>query len=85
MSGDDWREQAACRGRHEVMFLTVFRPIAAKLCGDCPVRSECLADALETEVAWDDRCHAGFRAGMTPVEFINYRRRWRRRQRKETA
>ena len=75
---DDWRASAACKGRGDVMFLGVFAPLAKKICADCPVKADCLTDALATERWGDERCHAGVRAGMTPNELINYRRRIRR-------
>jgi len=81
---DDWRTAAACKGRTDVMFTAALEPIAKKLCAVCPVKAECLVDALATETVSDERCHAGVRAGMNPNEFVNYRRRARRRARRET-
>lgn len=51
-----WREQAACRGHDVALFYPkASRPEreptidgrAALLCASCPVRGECLADAIE--------------------------------------
>lgn len=63
-----WRESAACRE----MDMSVFFPMSSRpgiydearaVCASCPVREECLADALE------DRFDvAGFRGGMAPAE-----------------
>lgn len=45
-----WQERALCREvvRPDVFFPeTTPEPIAKRLCGECPVRAECLAYALD--------------------------------------
>jgi WhiB family redox-sensing transcriptional regulator len=71
---DHWTIQAACRGEDPNLFHidgdsswdnqrhATRRTICGQICAPCPVRSECLAAAVEE----DDR-HA-FRGGTTPQE-----------------
>lgn len=63
---EDWRTRAACRGQDPALFFappsdTVARKTALTLCADCPVRTECLADALSVPFLEDH----GIRAGLT--------------------
>lgn len=62
-----WWERAACKGYD----LALFFPSADKrnrytqarrICAVCPVRAECLADAVATDDAY------GMRGGLTPFE-----------------
>lgn len=46
----EWRERAACRGMDPNLFFpdrgTTFRQVARETCEACPVRTECLDDAV---------------------------------------
>jgi WhiB family redox-sensing transcriptional regulator len=79
----DWQTRAACRrpgAQAEWWFPeprdTVTARNAKRICAECPVREQCLADALATG-DWD----YGIRAGLGPDE----RRRLRRRRRAVAA
>lgn len=50
MTARDWRERAACQGSDlELFFLDRDSDLEEprRLCGMCPVRADCLAEALE--------------------------------------
>lgn len=79
----DWLEQAACKGTPITLWCWgpgVDRPPAraVELCAACPVRRECLQDALSTRHSDDEH---GYRAGTTPAD----RRRIRRKQPRNRA
>ncbi|MFB7368354.1 WhiB family transcriptional regulator [Streptomyces sp. NPDC056222] len=59
-----WREDAACRtADSEELFAKAAQQKRAKaVCGGCPVRTECLAEAL------DNRIEFGVWGGMTERE-----------------
>jgi WhiB family redox-sensing transcriptional regulator len=59
-----WAEQAACRtARPDELFVRGAEQNHAKrVCGDCPVRTECLAEALDNNIEW------GVWGGMTERE-----------------
>lgn len=64
---EDWAARAACRQvseqEREVLFARgKEQNKAKKLCAGCPVRSECLAEALDNEIQW------GVWGGMTERE-----------------
>lgn len=64
-----WPVQAACRGEPEETFFPqsggpVYRQ-ARQICARCPVRRECLDDALRVELP---SLRFGMRAGLTPDE-----------------
>lgn len=70
-----WQARAACRRLDAVDAYTLFFPPdagravyreARKLCGDCPVRGECLDAALREEDS--TRYRYGMRGGLTPRE-----------------
>jgi WhiB family redox-sensing transcriptional regulator len=44
----EWRDRAACKGETEAFFSRSYRSLARAraLCGECPVREECLDMAL---------------------------------------
>jgi WhiB family redox-sensing transcriptional regulator len=47
-----WKDQAACNGKQELFFSDHKQSIVqqAKLvCGECPVRAQCLSHALENQ------------------------------------
>ncbi|MGW4027277.1 WhiB family transcriptional regulator [Streptomyces sp. NPDC005009] len=59
-----WHEDAACRSADpDEMFADSARQNRAKqVCAGCPVRTECLAEALDSRVEW------GVWGGMTERE-----------------
>ena len=69
----DWREQANCRGTDTEMFFAgadgTSDPLGVRAwaCGPCPVRGECLTDALMREALPRIGRH-GIYGGMTPME-----------------
>lgn len=45
-----WKDQAACNGKQEYFFTDYKQTMvqqAKRICGECPVRAQCLAHALE--------------------------------------
>ena len=59
----DWTALAKCRGTEDAMFGAPFdQKRASLLCASCPVRSECLAEALDNRIEW------GVWGGMTERE-----------------
>lgn len=62
---EDWRDRAACKGRNTDLFFrkpgTPEADAALLMCGTCPVRNQCLQDALSYEPQED----LGIRGGMT--------------------
>jgi WhiB family transcriptional regulator, redox-sensing transcriptional regulator len=61
---DDWASQALCReARPDELFVRGAAQNRAKqLCAGCPVRTECLAEALDNAIEW------GVWGGMTERE-----------------
>lgn len=69
----NWRDDAACWGLPNWLFFDAFEAggtsaMAARrrvepICQECPVRHECLEDALDTEFSG---ARYGYRGGMTP-------------------
>ncbi len=59
-----WAEAASCKGaRPDELFVRGAEQNRAKLmCGHCPVRTECLAEALDNRIEW------GVWGGMTERE-----------------
>ncbi|GAA2128707.1 hypothetical protein GCM10009843_29460 [Nocardioides bigeumensis] len=51
---DDWAAAALCReAEPDALFVRGAKQNKAKqLCGGCPVRAECLAEALDNQVEW---------------------------------
>lgn len=67
----DWTLSAKCRGMGDALFPDAAGQKRARLlCADCPVRSQCLAEAL------DERIEYGVWGGTTERQ-----RRWLLRQR----
>jgi WhiB family redox-sensing transcriptional regulator len=57
---DDWTLLAKCRGMQDAMFPDANDQKTARLlCRDCPVRLECLSEALDNRIEW------GVWGGMT--------------------
>ena len=49
----DWTEQASCRGRTDEMFPEPSQQKRARqVCLGCPVRAQCLAEALDNQIEW---------------------------------
>jgi WhiB family redox-sensing transcriptional regulator len=61
---DDWASDALCRqAKPDELFVRGAAQNKAKqLCAGCPVRTECLAEALDNEIEW------GVWGGMTERE-----------------
>ena len=61
---DDWASQAQCKAStpDELFVRGAAQNKAKQLCGGCPVRTECLAEALDNQIEW------GVWGGMTERE-----------------
>ena len=60
---EDWTMRAKCRGMEDALFPEASDQKRAKLvCSGCPVRYECLAEALDNRIEW------GVWGGMTERE-----------------
>jgi WhiB family redox-sensing transcriptional regulator len=60
---EDWTMRAKCRGMEDALFPEASDQKRAKLvCSGCPVRFECLAEALDNRIEW------GVWGGMTERE-----------------
>jgi len=60
---EDWAAAAKCRGTGDVLFAQGAAQRRVRvLCDDCPVRRECLAEALDDRIEW------GVWGGMTERE-----------------
>ncbi len=60
---EDWTLQAKCRGMEDALFPDASDQKRARLlCIGCPVRAECLAEALDNRIEW------GIWGGMTERE-----------------
>lgn len=60
---DDWTLRAKCRGMEDALFPEgADQKRARQICMGCPVRSECLAEALDNRIEW------GVWGGMTERE-----------------
>lgn len=60
---DDWAMRAKCRGMDDALFPEASEQKRARqLCMGCPVRFECLAEALDNRIEW------GVWGGMTERE-----------------
>lgn len=70
MKGDNWQTRAACGDDPDAMFPgtnTAKVREAKTLCGGCPVRGECLADAMKAEGNAGKLRRYGVRGGLTPT------------------
>ena len=87
MAGSDWMRRATCTRMEPDIFYPVgdgayaraMTEIAKQACLSCPVRAECLRQALETGEQY------GIWGGMTPEERRDLARRNMRRRRIEAA
>lgn len=60
---EDWTLQAKCRGLADALFPDAAAQKRARgVCSGCPVRSQCLAEALDNRIEW------GVWGGMTERE-----------------
>jgi WhiB family transcriptional regulator, redox-sensing transcriptional regulator len=60
---EDWTMRAKCRGMQDALFPEASDQKRARLvCSGCPVRLECLAEALDNRIEW------GVWGGMTERE-----------------
>ena len=60
---EDWTVQAKCRGMEDALFPEASEQKRARLlCAGCPVRFQCLAEALDNKIEW------GVWGGMTERE-----------------
>ena len=63
MQREDWTMRAKCRGMEDALFPEASDQKRARLvCSGCPVRYECLAEALDNRIEW------GVWGGMTERE-----------------
>jgi WhiB family redox-sensing transcriptional regulator len=63
MYREDWATAANCRGTGDVLFAQGAAQRRVRvICDDCPVRRECLAEALDDRIEW------GVWGGMTERE-----------------
>jgi WhiB family transcriptional regulator, redox-sensing transcriptional regulator len=63
LTRDDWTLQAKCRGMEDALFPEASdQKKARQICVGCPVRRECLAEALDNRIEW------GVWGGMTERE-----------------
>jgi WhiB family transcriptional regulator, redox-sensing transcriptional regulator len=81
---DHWEHRAACRRYNPELWYPADSDTAGqaqpkRICGSCPVRAECLADALEVEGNSGKAYRHGIRGGLTADERGAL---WRREQRK---
>lgn len=71
----NWRDEAICKGTDQTIWFPdaedsrIAYKKARAICDECPVRQECLDDAIAT----DELVH-GFRGGMKPKERQRYAR-----------
>lgn len=67
----EWRDRAACLGKPMAWWYgdQFMSRVAVAVCKSCPVRRECLADALDEEGGGGSRIERhGIRGGMTPPQ-----------------
>jgi|SRR5699024_10944450 len=64
LNQDDWASEAACKdlGPDTLFVRGAEQNRAKQVCGGCPVRLECLAEALDNQIEW------GVWGGMTERE-----------------
>ncbi len=75
--GTEWRLDAACRGWDHELQGDPWHPYselpsaydqARRICGDCPVRAACLAEASAAESDGPGALRFGMYGGRTPAE-----------------
>lgn len=73
-----WHDRAACRGQDTELWFSIDaddREAAKAICNRCPVRLDCLDEALDEERGQSKEYRAGIRGGMNAEERILERRR----------
>ncbi len=86
-----WLDQAACRGKTALFFSEgtvgkrhdLSKPEA--ICASCPVRAECLDQAMRDEDGHGRLVRDGYRGGMTADQRWRYQARWKRGHRADAA
>lgn len=88
----DWRERAMCRDyphkRGEVDPFDISRDdpewdVGKSFCHACPVKAECLEEALKEEGWKTVKYRSGLRGGLTPKERVNLKIRTARREKRQ--
>ena len=83
ITGDDWRDHAACAGEtSDLFFPTSYLAAEAKprvaaaiaVCRSCPVITDCLAYALDMERGSNVMSRDGIWGGTTPSQRFNLNR-----------
>jgi WhiB family transcriptional regulator, redox-sensing transcriptional regulator len=50
---EDWTTSAKCRGTEDALFPAAAEQKRARaFCSGCPVRAQCLAEALDNQIEW---------------------------------
>lgn len=86
--GPDWRTQAACLGHDPEIFFPHpsdhdGEDAAIAICSGCPVKADCLADAMKSENSRPTSRRHGIWGGKTPQQrCAMYKKEARRRGRK---
>lgn len=75
LSPDEWRTDALCRGATDAFYDEEHPEHARESCDRCPVRTQCLADALRYEKGADATRRYGVWAGLTPAQRVSAERR----------
>lgn len=71
MSARGWARAAACKEADPELFHSKNdddRAEARAICGRCPVRADCLDDAIEAEASANTKDRHGIAGGMEPAE-----------------
>ena len=86
--GPDWRTRAACQGRNPETFFPHpadrdSEDAAVAICRRCPVRTDCLAEAMDAETYRLTSDRHGIWGGKTPQQrYAMYRKEGSRNGRK---
>jgi hypothetical protein len=81
-TSDEWKMLAECGPGDTELFFSkdpMEKRAALAICADCPVVSECLAEAMSQERGVDLHGRYGIRGGTTPVERRELARSWKDR------
>jgi hypothetical protein len=84
-TADEWKMLAECGPGDTELFFSkdpMEKRAALAICADCPVVSECLAEAMSQERGVDLHGRYGIRGGTTPVERRELARTWKDRSAK---
>lgn len=71
-----WTDQAKCKGAQRVFYIGngAGSARAREMCDTCPVKAECLADALAYERTVPAHLIFGYRAGLTASQRVDLMR-----------